>query len=439
MTVPNLSEARQKLDSGVLSAEDLLAACLDRIEATEPEVRAWLHIDRDGAMEAARKADSADAGPLSGIPLGIKDIIDVAGMPTTAASKVLAGNIATRDAPIVSRLREAGGIVLGKTNLQEFAYGYVTPPTANPWDHDRIPGGSSGGTGAAIALGHCLGGLGTDTGGSIRVPSALCGITGLKPAFGEVPIEGIIPLAPTLDVVGPMARTVEDILLMWHALTAQAQVLPDGPFKIGVCDSRALPELDPAIQSAFEEAIDVMGSSGSLIEIGVPPFEEFDLPRATIIMPEALEVHRKNGWWPDKAHLYTDETRTYLEFAESHMPTEMVEAGLAEAKRVIGDLRKALDEVDVLLTPSSPILPPTHAEAALVEDGELRRPVAMTLGRLQGPVNMVGAPALAVPMRPSAEGLPTSLQIVGLSTTSVLAAGRYYQRQTSWHELRPPV
>lgn len=433
-----LAESRRALDQGKLDPVELLELCLARIDRTEPTIKAWILIDRDGATKAARQVKPGDGGPLAGIPLGIKDIIDVAGMPTTAASKVLAGAApAKEDAPVVRRLRDAGAVILGKTNLQEFAYGYVTTPTTNPWDSSRIPGGSSGGTAAAVAAGHCYGGLGTDTGGSIRVPAALCGISGLKPGFGVLPIEGIVPLAPSLDVVGPMARSVEDLVLMSEALSLPVTET-ESALKVGVGADSALPEMDEAVASAFAEATDLIGAKlAPLIELEVPRFEDFDIPRAAMLLPEALEVHRSQGWWPEHSDSYRDETRSYLRFAETLMPAEMVEAGLSEAKKQISALSEALDQVDVLLTPASPVLPPTHEEAAKVEEGGLRRPVAMTLGRLPGPVNMVGCSALAIPMRPTPEGLPTSLQIMGKRTEAVMELGRRFQRETDWHRRVP--
>src|SRR5216683_4636792 len=211
-----LSGARSALRSGALSAADVLSACLDRMEESEAVVRAWTACDPSGAMDEAGRLDAARRHdlPLWGTPIGVKDIIDVAAMPTTAASRVLAGNVAIADAPVVARLRAAGAVVLGKTNTQEFAYGAVTPGTSNPSDPSRIPGGSSGGSAAALAAGHCLGALGTDTAGSIRIPAALCGVVGLKPRAGRVPLDGIIPLAPSFDVVGPMAGTVADVALL---------------------------------------------------------------------------------------------------------------------------------------------------------------------------------------------------------------------------------
>ena len=223
-----LSSARSALRSGVVSPLEVLAACRNRIEQSEAGLGAWRAWDPGAAEAEANRMDAARRNelPLWGIPIGIKDIIDVAGTPTTANSRVLAGTVAHADAPVVARLRAAGALILGQTATHEFACGTVTPGTSNPWDLGRIPGGSSGGSAAALAAGHCLGALGTDTAGSIRIPAALCGVVGLKPRPGLVPMEGVIPLAPSFDVVGPLARTVDDVALLW-------QVLSGGPVELG--------------------------------------------------------------------------------------------------------------------------------------------------------------------------------------------------------------
>src|SRR5207244_2369567 len=218
-----LSGARSALRSGAVSPLEVLAACRDRIEQSEAGLGAWRAWDPGVTEAEANRIGAARRNdlPLWGIPIGIKDIIDVAGTPTTANSRVLAGTVPHADAPVVARLRAAGALILGKTATHEFACGTVTPGTSNPWDLGRIPGGSSGGSAAALAAGHCLGALGTDTAGSIRIPAALCGVVGLKPRPGPVSLGGVVPLAPSLDVVGPMARTAADVAVLWEVLSGQ--------------------------------------------------------------------------------------------------------------------------------------------------------------------------------------------------------------------------
>src|SRR5206468_1307742 len=240
--------------SGAVSPNEVLVACRDRIEESEAALRAWMAWDPGVAQAEAIRMDSIRRSelPLWGIPIGIKDIIDVAGTPTTANSRVLAGTVPHADAPVVARLRAAGALILGKTATHEFACGTVTPGTSNPWDLGRIPGGSSGGSAAALAAGHCFGALGTDTAGSIRIPAALCGVVGLKPRPGIVPREGVIPLAPSFDVVGPMARTVGDVALLWEVLSDVPVETGDAAgLRVVFAPPDALPELEPEVAAAY--------------------------------------------------------------------------------------------------------------------------------------------------------------------------------------------
>nr|MBA3429961.1 amidase [Actinomycetota bacterium] len=241
-----LTEAVESVQVGDLSPSELLESCLARIDEHESQLHAFVTVDAQGARSQAQ--DSSDAvrdGRLHGVPIAIKDLIDVAGLPTSASSEVLAGNIAATDASVTARLRSAGAVFVGKTNTQEFAYGVVSAPTRNPWDTACIPGGSSGGSAAAVASGMCLGALGTDTAGSIRIPAALCGVTGLKPRPGTVPMDGIIPLSWSLDTCGPLARSAADVDLMWQALSGAPPAAAAEPgLSIGVPPPATLGEVD---------------------------------------------------------------------------------------------------------------------------------------------------------------------------------------------------
>ena len=215
MPYQSITEAANDLRSGMTTPTELLAETLERIDLLDGEIKAFVTVMRDEAMADAEKAEQEQRtglyrSPLHGIPFGVKDIVAVKDVRLTAGSKVLADYIATEDAAVVEQLRRAGAIIVGKTNTHEFAYGTYTPPTRNPWDTTRIPGGSSGGSAAALAAGMCLGAIGSDTGGSIRIPAACCGITGLKPTYGRVSCYGVIPLSWSLDHVGSMGRSVED-------------------------------------------------------------------------------------------------------------------------------------------------------------------------------------------------------------------------------------
>lgn len=430
-----LAGARRAIASGALDPVELLEACLGRIHRTEPVVSAWVALDREGARSRARSSDRT-SGPLAGIPLGVKDVIDVEGLPTTASSKVLAGNVARSSAPAVGALSGAGAVVLGKTNTQEFAYGAVTPPTANPWDPGRIPGGSSGGSAAALAAGHCLAALGTDTAGSIRIPAALCGVSGLKPRPGIVSLEGVVPLAPSLDTLGPMARTVEDLIVLWEVLSGRPVLVGPAP-DLAVPAAGTLPELEPDVAAAYAAAVEALRPlCGGIVEAAVPPFSSFDLPRACVLMPEALQVHRSRGWWPERAADYTEETRGYLRHAE-RMSGERIEAGRRECARLAARLIDALAG-RVLATPTVPCEAPTHAEAAEAQAGSPRRPAVMKLTRIPGPINAAGLAALSIPCGFTSAGLPVGLQLAGFDEPTLLGLGLAFQRETGWHRRRPP-
>lgn len=427
-----ITEAQELLAKKQISPQELIDGFRERVERLDPGVRAWVSLAEDPIASTDRR--------LSGIPLGIKDIIDVDGYRTRASSRVLADTPAKSvTAPCVRPLIEEGGTILGKTNTHEFAYGYVTQPTVNPWDFGRIPGGSSGGSAAAVASGMCLGALGSDTGGSIRVPAALCGITGLKPSWGAISTEGVIPLAPAMDVIGPLARSAADVALLWEVLTRKPLSAMDQGFSLGIPDVHVFgADLEPEVASAYFEAAELfkMWAQSSGVP-GIPDFEEFDLPRAAQIMPEALRVHRENGWWPAKADLYSDETRAYLTFAESFMTQELVEAGREQARVLTARFLAAFEEFDVIIAPSVPCVAPTHEEAAEYEQGSPRRPISMKLGRLPSPVNMAGLAALSLPAGSGRLGLPVSIQLISRHESLLLGLGRRYQQETDWH-LRSP-
>jgi len=424
----------------------LTTDCLERAHALEPKLKAFVTLDETGALAGARAltdelAQSPPRSPLHGIPLGIKDLIDVAGLPTTASSKILAGTVAAADAPVVERLRRGGAVVLGKTNTQEFAYGVVSAPTRNPWDLGRIPGGSSGGSGAAVAAGLCPGALGSDTAGSIRIPAALCGIAGLKPAPGAVPLEGIVPLAPSLDVCGPMARSAEDVALLWGVLAGAPPVKVPEPHRLKVAapaDLTAVAKPEPEVTAAVEAAIGTLVAAGAhRVPVSIPPFSLWDRPRSVALMTEALLVHKAAGWYPDKAADYSEETLDNLRLAETFSAAELMTA-LGELEDLTTLLIGALDAADVLALPTVPIQAPTVDEAARRGEGG-RRPVVRVLTRICGPVNWCRLAAVSVPCGFTEAGLPIGMQFVARAETAALEAALLYQSLTDFHTRRPPL
>ena len=300
----SITEAAADLRSGMTTPTELLAEALERIDQLDGDIKAFVTVMRDEALADAERAEQEQRtglfrSPLHGIPIGVKDLVAVKGVRLTAGSRVLADNVATEDAAVVEQLRRAGAVIIGKTNTHEFAYGTYTPPTRNPWNLGRIPGGSSGGSGAAVAASMCLGAIGSDTGGSIRIPAACCGVTGLKPTYGRVSCYGVIPLSWSLDHVGPMARSAEDCSIMFDAIARYDPRDPNsvsGPpaqasaSLIGGAEGRGLlslqgitlgtPQesfvapLDPEVRAAWQAALRVLQEEGAEII-------DVDLPRPT--------------------------------------------------------------------------------------------------------------------------------------------------------------
>jgi aspartyl-tRNA(Asn)/glutamyl-tRNA(Gln) amidotransferase subunit A len=436
-----IAQASRAIASGDLTPLELTQACLQRIEEADSQLKAFVTVDADGAIEQARSLNGErPRGPLHGVPIGIKDIIDVAGLTTTAGSRVLRQNMAMHDAPVVTKLRTAGAVIVGKTNTQEFAYGVVTPPTRNPWDRSRIPGGSSGGSAVAVATGMCLGALGTDTAGSIRIPAALCGVSGLKPRPGLVPVDGIIPLAPSLDVCGPIARTATDLGLMWNSLTGSKMGLDEhrAGIRIGISPSLfGEGELDEEVAGAVDDAVRLLcGRGGRRVEVDIPALSEWDYPRSIPLMAEALQVHREAGWYPDHADGYTDETVRALRYAENIRPEKLVECYKA-LEGLTKRFLHAFDSTDVLIQPTTPVTAPSVNDSAVADEGH-RPPVTRSLTRICGPVNWCRLAAVSVPCGMSRTGLPIGMQIIARDEATALSVAALYQAHTDFCR-RPPI
>jgi aspartyl-tRNA(Asn)/glutamyl-tRNA(Gln) amidotransferase subunit A len=439
-----LVQASEAIGNRELTPLELTSACLELIEASDPVLRAFITLDAGGALDQARAlteeiARSGPRSPLHGIPVGIKDLIDVAGMPTTAASRVLRDNIAGSDAPVISRLRAAGAVVLGKTNTQEFAYGVVTRPTCNPWNTDRIPGGSSGGSAVAVASGMCPGALGTDTAGSVRIPAALCGVSGLRPRSRSVPLEGIIPLSPSLDACGPIARDVADLELMWEVLSGGPNDAHSGTLRVAYpADLGAIIELDPEVGAAFEAAVAALAGGGVANEpVDLPSFNEWDFPRAVLLMVEALLVHEEAGWYPERAEDYTAETLQSLRYA-ADLPATLLMTSQRKVASLVQRWLSVLEGHDVLALPTTPDAAPTIAAAEARDHGH-RTPVVRNLTRICGPVNCCNLASVAVPCGFTDDGLPIGVQFIAANEDIALAAGAAYQSITDWHLRRPPA
>lgn len=402
-----------------IGAEELLDSVLDRSKSVEPDVRAFVTITEDRARHDARQAQhvldehGAHAPPLTGVPMAVKDLLDVAGVPTTAASRVLAGNVPKTDSAVWSALRAQGATLLGKTNTHEFAYGGATEPTRNPWDLARIAGGSSGGSAAALAAGMCHAALGTDTAGSIRIPAALCGVSGLKPTRAAVCNDGVVPLSPTLDVVGPMARTPDDVRWLFAAMrgrptpTAHQGDTVRG-LRVGVV--RPQGPIDPGVLTGLEAGSAELRAAGARVE---SVELHLDLVHAaavnfTIMGAEAAAYHRE--WLRTRPGDYSLSVRTRLGEAGQISEQAYAEA-LASRPCLTQQVETCLDGLDVLMLNSVPCTASPAYDTEVAVGGQIGDRDTV-LCRDLAFANVTGHPALHVPTGLSG-GLPVGVQLVG--------------------------
>jgi aspartyl-tRNA(Asn)/glutamyl-tRNA(Gln) amidotransferase subunit A len=466
---PTLAEAARRLRAGEVTSVALTEACLRRIEEVDGGLKACVTVMGDAALEQARAADTARAAkriksPLHGLPLAIKDLYATKGVRTTAGSGVLADWVPDQDATAVTKLTEAGAIALCKTNTHEFAYGTLTPPTRNPWDASRAPGGSSGGTAAAVAAGEALGGLGTDTGGSIRIPAGFCGVTGLKPTYGLVGRGGVVPLSESYDHAGPIAWTVEDCALLLDAIAGYDPRDPnsmDAPLldftaalgdrltpedaargtRIGIPDRFFYDPIDDEVAAALEVARQTFARLGAvLVEVTMPPGVDdlLGVYRA-VQRPEAYTYHADMGWLAERADKYRPETLANLKLGAEYSAADYIRA--QHRRRAFTDaMRAVLRQVDVLLTPTLAIPAPLAEDydSAFVVRGQ---PLEGGSLRFTLPFNLTGQPALAIPCGFSAGGLPIGVQLVAahFNEPTLLRLGHAYQRATDWHTRRPAL
>jgi len=440
LTGLSLRAAGDRFRDGSLSPTDLTAAVLARIERTEPTLHAYVSVFGDEAMAAARRAEAelragTDRGPLLGIPVGIKDIFDVAGVPT------LCGSLAR-------------AVLLGKTVTQEFAAGVISAPARNPWDPARIPGGSSGGSAAAVAVGSAVAALGSDTGGSIRIPASVTGIVGLKPTYGLLPTRGVFPLSWALDTVGPLARTVEDAALLLDALAGRAAGDPDAVaayarvdtlrgVRIGVSRPHFFDRLQPGVAAAVEVAIGQLTDLGA--EVVDTPWLEAAAARAVGLLTNRIEtvaVHEAMARaTPERLTLLNPDLRLRLEAGVFVPATVYLRAGRARGvvkrtmARLFGEHR-----LDALLAPT---LPGTAvlADHLMIPYPDGEEAVNTGYTRLTMPFNATGQPVLALPCGFDEQGLPVGLQLAGrpFAEAALCRIGHAYERATGWHRLRPPL
>jgi aspartyl-tRNA(Asn)/glutamyl-tRNA(Gln) amidotransferase subunit A len=430
----SIEEFGRRLRARELSAGEIVDDCLRRIDTENPRLNAFILVMADEARRQAGEADRAladgiDRGPLHGVPVSVKDLFDITGTVTTAASRVRDEVVATRDAYAITRLRDAGAVIVGKTNLHEFAFGTTNEdsafgPARNPLDDTRSPGGSSGGSAVSVAAGMALATLGTDTGGSIRIPAAACGLVGLKPSYGELSTAGVVPLSTTLDHIGPLTHTVTDAWHVLHALRgrAPAKALSPTPawrMRLAVPRRYFCDLLDDDVRARFEEALDTLRRAGTTIV-------DVDIAHATLTGPvyfpivfgDAAAYHAQAlDSMPER---YTPNVRLRLEAGRYVLAEDYVRA--LEGRRLLRrEVDAALSGNDALLLPTLPIVAPPLG-ATTVQVGPSREPVRNVMLRLTQLFNVTGHPAVTLPCGTSASGLPCGLQLVGstMQTDSLL-------------------
>lgn len=455
----SITEAAGKLRSKELSPVELVQSVLNRIAEVEARLHAFATVTAERAMEAARQAEKEMAagnyrGPLHGIPIGIKDLYDTAGIPTTCSSKVRADCVPQQDSACVEMLRKAGAVLVGKTHTHEFAYGVITPTTRNPWDTQRVPGGSSGGSAAAVAAGEALMAMGSDTGGSIRIPASVCGVVGLKPTYGRVSKFGLASLSWSLDHAGPLTRTVRDAAVVLNAVAGRDPRDPttadvpvpgytvglDGGvtgMTLGVPANHYFDDIDPQVEAAVRAAIGVLESQGArLREVRLPLAEYYLAVAFGIVVPEASAYHQQ--MLRDRAELYQDDVRVFLEAGEMVLATDYIKA-IRVRHLVKQGWKQVFDGLNALVAPSLPTVAAKIGQEKFTWPSGAEEPVINAYVRLSCPANITGLPAISVPCGFNTDGLPIGLQIIArpFDEATVLRVAQAYEASTNWRSRTP--
>jgi aspartyl-tRNA(Asn)/glutamyl-tRNA(Gln) amidotransferase subunit A len=443
-----LEDVARMIEARDVSPVDVTKAVLARIERLNPQLNAYMTITAANALQAAVAAereivDGAYRGPLHGVPVAVKDLYATKGVRTTAGSKILTDWVPDHDAAVVEKLRGAGAIVIGKLGMHEWAFGTTSAnvhfgPIRNPWDTARIPGGSSGGSGAATAAGLAFATLGSDTGGSIRIPAALCGVVGLMPTFGRVSMHGAVPLSWSLDHAGPLTRTVRDAAIVTQAIAGHDprdpetvdEPVPDwltgierdvSALRIGVPKQYFWDKLPADVEKPVRDAIDALRAAGAQVrDVDWSQAAEYTAHCATVMLAEAAAYHARN--MAERRDDYGDQVAALLNAGAQFNATDYVDAFRAMQRARRGEADAALDGVDVLITPTVPHAAQTIEEATANAADAART----TFTRL---VDLTGQPAISVPCGVNSENLPVGLQIIGRrwDEASVLWAARAYE------------
>ncbi len=462
----SLAEVARLIKRHEVSPTEVVDATLDRIAAVNPELSAYITVFVEQAREVARASEilmaaGHDLGPLHGVPIALKDNVATRGQRTTAGSKILSDWLPAHDATVASRLRRAGAVFVGKLNMHEFAWGGTSDnphygAVRNPWNTDRFPAGSSGGSGAAVAARACYGAIGTDTGGSIRLPSAINGVVGIRPTYGRVSNHGIVPLAWSMDTAGPMARTVEDCALMFGVIAghdpadpASARVEPmdylarldEGVkgLRIGVVPGYFFAHLQPAVHAAVMAALKTLERAGAdVVEVEIDNIHGNISAQLTIESAEPSTYHQR--WLRERPDDYGADVRTLLEVGELLLATHYLQAQRYRSL-LRSEFLEAFTRVDVFLCPTLPFTAtPVGATTVVIENG-VEEDMLSAIMQYTGVPSLTGLPALAVPCGFDADGLPVGMQLIGkpFDEATLFRVGAAYQTLTDFHKKAPPI
>jgi len=455
-----LLELAEKLRRRETSPAEIVRLLLDQIRRTDDKVRAYVTVCEQSAVKQAEEAEAElraghDVGPLHGIPVSVKDLFETEGIRTTCGSKLMQDYIPRSDCTVVSRLKANGAIVLGKTNTHEFALGGITPPTRNPWNLDRIPGGSSGGSAAALAVGSAIATTGSDTGGSIRIPASFCGVVGFKPTYGRVSRAGIFPESWSLDHAGPIARYVEDAALLLRVMAGRDELDPtssDLPvpdyveqlknttagMRVGIPSNHFFEQCDGQVTDAVTKAIGLLEDLGlRLVDFEFPNIPEIMAAYTTLDSCEASAYHERS--LENRANEYQPDVRLLLEQGLFIPATYYIQA-LRIRALIFPKIMNLFKRFDVIVTPSEPMVAPAVGQQTVKIDG-FEESVDSALVRYLAPFNLTGLPALSVPCGFSSNGLPIGMQIIGKAydESTVLRIAYAYEQATDWHKRAPAL
>jgi aspartyl-tRNA(Asn)/glutamyl-tRNA(Gln) amidotransferase subunit A len=454
----DLSAVSARIAAGEVSPVAATEAILARIDAFDPDLQAYVHINPSAREQAQRCADELRQGhvrgPLHGVPVAVKDNYLSAHMPTTAGTLAPGYAFALEDSTAVARLRAAGAVLIGKTRTHEFAWGTETPPTRNPWDRTRIPGGSSGGSGAALAARMAFGALGSDTGGSIRIPASLCGVVGLKPTFGRISRAGIVPHSWSLDHAGPLALSARDAALLLQVLaghdardpaSAKAPVpdysasLRDGVagLRIGVCRNHFFGRNEAEVEALVEQAIDDLAALGAqIIEFEVPNLQ-YGLGAIFAIELASSAAFHDLVLQSGATRAMADDVRSLVEVGRLVSAADYLKAEQFRAL-LIRDFETVFERVDAVVTPASPVTAWKRGQPSVITGGVEESPLAASW-RLTYPFNLTGMPALSLPCGFDSGGLPVGLQIAGrpFDEATILRVAHAYEGMHRWHATLP--